>query len=418
MKYQSHPVLLLILLLICAAVSTAQNNTAVSASVSSTSARRSAVETEFPTKEITEWVGDRFVFLGREPELRKYDYYSIYPANRSFGSLPYEKYVGKVVSVTSVTRGSVVGSYSIEMQVEGTGERLRANASMGSVDSLGSMADIERARALYVDKTLWREKGTLRLFDERSGKTSFISVGPSDPLKVLAVTAGWHNGSPVRIFVRTTSGTEAFVDVNFSGTNISDILRRHNRFDDEFQLVAPPRDSVFEAARSYQPSAEVLASAASGKDVLGWQQGWWGMTADEMVATFGSQLQKLPKRDLYSGMYAEYVIPNYKVDDDRYTVIFQMDNRTLRLAQVLIQSDEYSKDRPNLRPFNALEALLSQKYGPMRYHKDENEGFESHERLWAFKTTTIELSYLFMNGISSQLTIRYYPTSSSGANKL
>ncbi|HEX7318566.1 MAG TPA: hypothetical protein VF297_31955 [Pyrinomonadaceae bacterium] len=377
--------------------------------------------TEFETKPITEWAGERFVFLGRDPSLRKYGYQLIYPADRTIGTLPYDGYVGKVVRVTGVVPSStrVSGSYNVEMVVEETGERLRALASGGTVRGLGPVADVERARALYVGKTLWREAGSMQTVDERSGKTSFIGVGPFDSLKVVAVTAGWDDSAPVRIVVRTPAGEEGFVDVNFSGTNVAGILRNHHRFDKEFQLVAPARESNAEAARSYKPTSEVLARAASGKDVLGWQQGWWGMTADELLQTFGSQLQKLPKRDLYRGTYAEYVIPNYRVDNDPYTVIFQMDNRTNRLAQVIVRSEEYPKESPHPSAFDRLEALLSQKYGSVRYRKDDDEGrFVRRERQWVFPTTTIDLSYSFMQGISNGVTIRYYPTASSDANKL
>lgn len=377
--------------------------------------------TEFETKPITEWVGERFVFLGRDPSLRKYGYQLIYPAGQTLGTLPYDGYVGKVVRVTGVTPSStrVSGSYYVEVVVEDTGERLRALASGSTVRGLGPVADIERARALYVGKTLWRDAGSLQTFDEQSGKVSFVGVEPFDPLKVVAVTAGWDDAAPVRIVVRTPAGVEGFVDVNFSGTNVSDILRNHHRFDKEFQFAPPARESAAEAAKSYKPTAEALARAASGKDVLGWQQGWWGMTADELLQTFGARIKKLPKRDIYQGTYAEYVIPDYSVESDPYTVIFQMDNRTNRLAQVLIRSEEYSKDSPYLAAFDRLEALLSQKYGSVRYRKDDDDGrFVKRERQWVFPTTTIELSYTFMQGISNDLTVRYYPTASSDANKL
>lgn len=377
--------------------------------------------TEFETKSITEWVDERFVFLGRDPSLRKYGYQLIYPAGQMIGTLPYDGYVGKVVRVTGVTPSStrVSGSFNVMMVVEETGERLRALASGETVRGLGPAADIERARALYVGKTLWRDAGALQTFDEKSGRVSFVGVEPFDALKVVAVSAGWDDSAPVRVVVRTPAGAEGFVDVNFSGTNVPTILRNHHRFDKEFQFAPPARESAAEAARSYKPTAEALARAGSGKDVLGWQQGWWGMTADELLQTFGPQVRKLPKRDIYRGTYAEYVIPDYSVENDPYTVIFQMDNRTNRLAQVVIRSGEYSKDSPYMGAFDRLEALLTQKYGPVRYRKDDDDRrFMKHERQWVFPTTTIELSYTFMQGISSDLTIRYYPTASSDANKL
>lgn len=99
--------------------------------------------TEFETKPITEWVGEQFVFLGRDPSLRKYGYQLIYPAGQMIGTLPYDGYVGKVVRVTAVTPSSarVRGSYNVEMAVVETGERLRALASGGNVSGAAMTAD-------------------------------------------------------------------------------------------------------------------------------------------------------------------------------------------------------------------------------------------------------------------------------------
>jgi hypothetical protein len=170
----------------------------------------SRTPSELRTVPITEWVGQRFIFLGRQPELRHYGYQFIYPANQRIGSLPYEKYVGKIVKITSVTASStrVSGSYDLEMLVEETGEHLHAEAIGSTLSGLGPVADVERARSLYVGKILWRQAGTIRVFDERTGKLSFFEVGPFEPLKVIAVTAGWDDNAPVRFVVTTSTGAE------------------------------------------------------------------------------------------------------------------------------------------------------------------------------------------------------------------
>jgi hypothetical protein len=383
-------------------------------------ASASKANSEFRTVPISEWVGERFVFLGRDPELRHYGYQFIYPATQRIGTLPYEKYVGKIVKITRVTPSStkVSGSYDVEMSVEETGERLRALAIGSNVSGLGPVADIELARSLYLGKTFWRESGSLRVFDERTGKVDIIEIGPLEPLKVIAVTAGWDDNAPVRFVVATQSGTRGYEDVHMSGTNVSSILRDHGRFENEFQLTPPLPRSANEADRSYKPTREMLARAAEGKDVIGWQQSWWGMTDEELVQVFGNNLKKLPKRGLYHGMYANYAIENYRVGTDVLRVVFQMNNKTRRLAQVLISSEEFPTDSVYLSAFERLEELLSQKYGPVRYKQDKNESLVRRERQWVFPTTTIELSYVFIPGVSNSVTIRYFPTASSDANKL
>jgi hypothetical protein len=377
---------------------------------------------EFETKPITQWIGERFVFLDRAPELRSYPYTNIYPAAESIGTVPYRDYVGKVVKITTVTPLSTSdsGSYRVDMIVEVTGERLSARSANGTVDGLGPMADIERARSIYVGMTLWRADGVLRTYDKDTGTTSFISIDPFAALKVVAVMAGWYQWAPVRFVVRTPERAEGFVDVKMSGTNVTGSLRAPDKFKNEFQLVPPLKESAAEASRSYKPTTEALERAAAGNDVLGWQQSWWGMTTNEIVEAFGSALKRPQKSETYSGKYVEYLIPNYRVDGNSYTVVFQMHNWNRRLAQILITSnEEFSKDSPSTDVFNRLEALLSKKYGPVRYKRDDDVlDYINRKRTWVFPTTSIDLDYSFSQGIENTLTIRYYPTASSDANKL
>lgn len=387
---------------------------------------RNAPQLEFETKPITQWVGERFVFLDREPALRNYPYTYIYPAGQLIGTVSYRDYVGKVVKITGVSSFSTgdSGSYRVDMTVEASGERLSARSENGTVDGLGPMADIERARSIYVGRTVWRADGVLRTYDKNTRTTSFISIDPFAALKVVAVMAGWYQWAPVRFVVRTPEGAEGFLDVNMSGTNVTGILRAHDTFNNEFQLVPPAKESAAEAGRSYRPSAQALERAAAGKDVLGWQQSWWGMTTNEIVEAFGSVLKRPQKRETYSGKYVEYEIYNYKVGVDSYTVVFQMDNRTRRLAQILItwdQESSSSKDSPNTGAFDRLEELLTKKYGPVRHKRDDEInilGNISRERTWVFPTTSIDLDYSFSQGVGDTVRIRYYPTVSSEANKL
>jgi hypothetical protein len=153
--------------------------------------------------------------------------------------------------------------------------------------------------------------------------------------------------------------------------------------------------------------------------VLGWQDARWGMTEDDLVRTFGSSLQRLPKRELFQGAYVDQVIPNFILNGEVFTVRFQMDPRTKRLIQILIRLDQMDSSSSRSDAFFSVEELLQQKYGAPTYKKDETEHLISLDRRWVYPTTTIELHYSFIRSISaSTLTISYFPSNISDANKL
>lgn len=71
------------------------------------------------------------------------------------------------------------------------------------------------------------------------------------------------------------------------------------------------------------------------KDVLGWEAVRWGMAEKDILKVFGSKLKKLPKRELFLKLHADYVIPEFEIEGGAFTVFFQMDDETAKLSQVL-----------------------------------------------------------------------------------
>lgn len=204
----------------------------------------------------------------------------------------------------------------------------------------------------------------------------------------------------IKVLVFCTAPTPAQLSQTGSGeSSVSQSRPISERAGD--QLVALPRQKIFQ------------------KDILGWQDARWGMTEADIVKTFSASLKKLPKRALYKNVYVDYVITDLKLNRENFTVHFQMDTKTNRLAQLLIRLDQMKSDSPRNDAFLGLEELLSQKYGTPSYKRDEMEYLISRTRQWTFPTTTIELSYGYIRSISSSLlTIRYFQASSSDTNKL
>jgi hypothetical protein len=164
----------------------------------------------------------------------------------------------------------------------------------------------------------------------------------------------------------------------------------------------------------------VLPCYSQKEDILGWQDARWGMTEKQLQETFKSELTKLPKREIFAQAYTDYAIPDYEIEGRKYTVYFQMDKETNKLSQVLVRYNEMKSRFSQDIYFNGLESLLTRKYGTAGYKKDDKKsGHISLERQWVFPTTTIDLSYSWMDLIDfSLLTIRYFPTKSGDLKKV
>ena len=153
------------------------------------------------------------------------------------------------------------------------------------------------------------------------------------------------------------------------------------------------------------------------RDVPGWQDARWGMSEAELLRVFNSRLKKLPEREAFLAWYADYVIPEFKLEGESFAVYFQMDKRTGKLSQVLVRLNERVARTPREKLFNALASSFAREYGKPSEQKDERYSFKQKYkgvelgRTWKFPTTTVELSYGWDDQIyASLLTIRYFPT--------
>lgn len=159
------------------------------------------------------------------------------------------------------------------------------------------------------------------------------------------------------------------------------------------------------------------------KDVPGWQDARWGMTADELQKAFGAQLVKRPKRDSYVGntdeviAYVDYFVP-LELAGKQFKASLKMDIKTDKLSGINVQTAEDEKYASTAEViFEDLEKALGQKYGAPA-HIDDKKGLKSYTRTrrWVFPTTTIELRLLV--GFYNIVQINYEPTLSKDANKL
>jgi hypothetical protein len=188
------------------------------------------------TLHITEWVGQRFVFLNRKPSLRSYGYQGISRKGKRI-PLPYDAYVGRVVTVTRITPGGAVvpGAVGVEMKVVNTDERLVAEAVNYHVEGITPLADIEYARSAYKGKSLWLKEKVLERYDPANPEAGYVSI-ESSPAKVEVadVVVGESEEAPARFVLKVPSGELGFVDISVTGTNASESLRAYHLFDEKF----------------------------------------------------------------------------------------------------------------------------------------------------------------------------------------
>src|SRR4051794_20679551 len=119
-------------------------------------------------------------------------------------------------------------------------------------------------------------------------------------------------------------------------------------------------------------------------DLEGWQQTRWGMIADDIIRTVGAENLRRTERAQYAGCYAEMIIPSVPVGSYSFKVVFQMDQETHRLSNVLLQYEDLTHSDPSAT-FRVALKLLTERFGtPDRIGT-------TNDLSWRFPTTTIDL---------------------------
>src|SRR5947209_7188490 len=145
-------------------------------------------------------------------------------------------------------------------------------------------------------------------------------------------------------------------------------------------------------------------------DLLGWQQTRWGMSEAEIIVSVGKEQLKKTPRQKYQGMYSDLMIPSVDVGKIPFDIIFQMEEASNQLSQVLVSNI----GDPQLGCAGAVAAarkLLTERFGtPERI--GSSDGWQ-----WVFPTTTIEIFALEIEDISADTYVRFFPTKTGRASK-
>jgi len=183
-----------------------------------------------------EWVGERVIFASKSRSLQYYGYQSVHKPPESIVGLPYEPYVGKLAVIKEVTQEP--HCHEVELETE-DGERLTAQAFHGYINGIIFLRDIDLARERYLGKHFWLMSGTVSTADENGDETKDLPVKRFGRVLVKDVVTGWYNGAPVRFILETDDGKEGYLDLQVSGTNVSDTLREPNSFSEHLVTKDP-----------------------------------------------------------------------------------------------------------------------------------------------------------------------------------
>lgn len=176
------------------------------------------------TLEMDAWVGQRFVLMPKVAKAQQYGYQSFDPP------LPYAEWVGKILTVTSVTPGSPA---IVTFKADG-GAALRAASYGTGIHDLAPLRDLDYAREQWVGKPLWLRVNEILTFDAATGKFGSIALGKGARVTVHDVVASTFDYEPIRVVVVADDGRKGFLDVQLTGTNVSPKLRGTDTFDELF----------------------------------------------------------------------------------------------------------------------------------------------------------------------------------------
>lgn len=215
-------------------------------------------------------INEKFIFLPMSSSLQKYGYDHLCKKKDSFSGHPgYKDNVGKILTLTAVDNDWA------ELTDE-KGKKLYANINLGSIEGIGPVADIDSARIMYLNKTLWIKKDYLNVYDAAKDDFAEEKVTKLQPVKVVEIVAGFHNFAPVRFVVETETHQKGYFDCSLSGTNNGEILRVTSSFNKIF-FEKDPR-------KTYNWSEDTWLSIINSQIKI-------GMTKEQAILSWGEPVK-------------------------------------------------------------------------------------------------------------------------------
>ncbi|RYY36799.1 MAG: hypothetical protein EOP46_05060 [Sphingobacteriaceae bacterium] len=162
-------------------------------------------------RELKETVGETYIVLPLPQWVKKYGY-SIYKGeisnNRNIDTLegPGKLFILREIDDNVARfRDSKDELYTIELL-------------KGYIPGVAPVYDIDEARKLFLNKTLWMNQDFIKIQDAE-GKEQEVKGLRFEPVKVVNVVGSERSVHPIRFIVQTPKNETGFADVIVSGTN-------------------------------------------------------------------------------------------------------------------------------------------------------------------------------------------------------
>jgi hypothetical protein len=140
-------------------------------------------------------------------------------------------------------------------------------------------------------------------------------------------------------------------------------------------------------------------SARNPPDVYGWDKLKWGMTGDEIKAAYGKDIKVHKAReDAREGVYSDLELTGITIGGEPFRASLWMGAGTNKLSKVVLVPKGEPEGYAWAETFIKVEEYLVSMYGDPDKEETSNDPGTSAERKWAFPSTTIELSYLRIEG--------------------
>ena len=142
-------------------------------------------------------------------------------------------------------------------------------------------------------------------------------------------------------------------------------------------------------------SSLLVDAGTKPKDVYGWDNVKWGMTAEEVEAVLGKEVKKRnAKHDKKDSMYSALELKGSKMGKGNFRASFWMDEDSKKLKRIVFVPKGQPAQYELAETFIDLENYLVEKYGDPDIEDTFNDPGTSAERVWNFPSTQIEMSYL------------------------
>jgi hypothetical protein len=193
---------------------------------------------QFKYVPMSEWQGKRVIFLPQPASLRHFGYQSFTGGSGQFGAPTYEETVGKIGTVIAVDAEEYP---KVTIEMEGTGRRYIGTAYTGSLRAVAFLDEIDQARKELIGKTLWISSSSILTYNDATGQFGSVKVKKFSPVRVVDVVVGWYEHEPIRLILKSENGEEGFLDVQISGTNVSEVLIGSGHIAQYFLLADPKK---------------------------------------------------------------------------------------------------------------------------------------------------------------------------------